>query len=320
MDALLIGSRAMRFWYPDSRTPKDDYDLLATASGYEKLKNLNYISSKSLKAGDDLIELKLKIGTSIGIDNDKYESVKMLIDANKDSPSIDLFGLNCRIATAPTLMAIKKSHLYYRHNWYKHIEDYHYLKGKDTKLDSTLLKALELRQKERSIRETTQRTVNLNASNDEFFRKSDKAVRRKFVHDDLHLAIAFYDRPIFESIKTNPTKALVDESLFNNLDHLDKCRLVVEEACVIGLERIIIPQWYNSHLLSLAGINTNESYKSLDAHAYKYAIMRICTDLTKGWFREFAVENYNIILKMRPDYVGLWLKAFKDGKIKLCEI
>ena len=323
MDALLVGSRALRYWFPNSRNPKDDYDLFVTQSGLKKLNKLREHCLNVKYAGDDIINYYLKIGTSISIDNDRYKSVRMFLDLNSGSPNIDLFGLECKVATPETLMSIKRSHLYYRHNWYKHIKDYHYLKGKNVEITSKMQDALFEREKERALREKSQKRVDLSKSNQDFFSKSDKAVRRKFKHDDLHLAIAYYERPLYERLKEDLSRASVKKELFMKLDFIDKCRLVAEEASVIGLERLIIPQWHNVYQLSEFGVSQRkihaEDYKELAGKAYRYAVMRICTDLTKGWFRDFAIDNYIMIMNIKPNYVEKWLSAFERGDLKLCE-
>ena len=69
---------------------------------------------------------------------------------------------------------------------------------------------------------------------------------------------------------------------------MDKIKCVAEEACVITIERYILP--------TLKGkINKNNQ---LDFRkGLKWSLYRICTTLCSGWFREFAIWNYEEILK-----------------------
>jgi len=73
---------------------------------------------------------------------------------------------------------------------------------------------------------------------------------------------------------------------------------VDEEATVIALERKIIP------------IIKGESVEDVNLfNAYKWALMRICTNLTSGWFRDFAIDNYfEILNQWRPNYLEIFDK------------
>ena len=53
----------------------------------------------------------------------------------------------------------------------------------------------------------------------------------------------------------------------------------------------------------------------LSKKAYDYALMRISTDLTRGWFREFAMENNLHLRKADVDYVDKFLCAFESGEL-----
>lgn len=52
--------------------------------------------------------------------------------------------------------------------------------------------------------------------------------------------------------------------------------------------------------------------------AFDWAIMRICTNLCSGWFREFATDYYPAIMYLRnKNYVEKFLEAYESGKIQL---
>jgi hypothetical protein len=80
---------------------------------------------------------------------------------------------------------------------------------------------------------------------------------------------------------------------------------VQEEAYVIALERAIIPMLFEGGPLAQP------------LEAYKWAVMRICTTLCSGWFREWALEHTNMALDYYdPGYVEKFLKAVDDGLIE----
>src|SRR5688572_7316520 len=53
---------------------------------------------------------------------------------------------------------------------------------------------------------------------------------------------------------------------------------------VIALERYLIPKISKNHVSS-----------------YRSALVRICTTLTKGWFRQFAIDNYPRLSNLDKD-------------------
>jgi hypothetical protein len=296
---LLIGSKALAHWVPLSRIGKD-FDVfisLDELSEWNKLnKHLVVHSHWGHKYSKQLI--KMNTGEIIEFEISKPKSSCDLIEKlNISSPVVDFFGLNIKIADIQSLYIIKKSHITKPIKWFKHINDYHVIKNhmiqnnvKLTKLHKTALK--------KRIIETNERTKvtkpNLNMSNAEFFAKSQHAVNRVYEHDVLHEKTCFYDRPLYERLKIDKTKAKLEKKLFDALSFDDKIKLVQEEAFAIALERQIIPG------------NTTDPKA-----AYFYAIERISTTLTAGWFREFALENFKDIINVNFDYVERFENSFK---------
>jgi hypothetical protein len=85
----------------------------------------------------------------------------------------------------------------------------------------------------------------------------------------------------------------------------DKCKCVLEEAYVIALERRIIPMIFGG-----GGGYTSEE-------ALDWALMRVCTTLCSGWFRNFATNNYYDIKRLsNKNYVEKFLTEYENGNIK----
>jgi hypothetical protein len=57
---------------------------------------------------------------------------------------------------------------------------------------------------------------------------------------------------------------------------------------VIALERYLIPM-----------ITKNQEY------SYKLALVRICTTLTRGWFRQFVIDNYPQLSKLDKNLLSI---------------
>ena len=272
---LLIGSQALNYWRPNFRK-LGDIDIILTQNDIDKFKfdKITYKTDNKIigNIGDKSYELEL----------DNNESNKLLLEHGGSKHYAEYNNVAIEVASLEALLAIKTSHIYSERNWFKHIKDYHFIK-KYVSLSELFLNVSDIRKKER---ESKNKRHSMNISNDKFFGYSEKFVGRKYKHDNIHYATCYYDKPIWARCKHDMSKAYVDEDLFNKLDFDDKLRMVREEAYAIALERKIIP-----------------NIEADSDKAYKWAIMRICTTLTSGWFREFAVENYFKLNKPDKDYV-----------------
>ncbi|KAL9548346.1 hypothetical protein MBANPS3_005723 [Mucor bainieri] len=210
-------------------------------------------------------------------------------------------GSACIVASVSLLEALKSSHIYWPAYFAKHIADLHTLRAALAPLElesSTanigifakknepltpptrsdeitrflLARTLEVE----AFRGTPGAHINLNMSNQDFLgRDDDLFVTRHIPHDDVHALVAYGAAPIYDELKTDKSKAMVSKELFEKAAYEKQIQCVKEEAMVIALERFLLPKL------------------TLDpASAYRSALLRICTTLTKGWFRQFAVDNF----------------------------
>ena len=145
----------------------------------------------------------------------------------------------------------------------------------------------------------------MSKSNDEFFDKTGVYVKYHFVHDDLHELMAHRDRPIYTYMQKDNSVAWCEKSMWDELDSQWKNEAVLEEAYVIALERKMIPM-----LLDRGKFCTTES-------AFQWALMRICTTLCGGWFRQWATDHYDEILgQYDGNYFDKFTTAFMQGKLE----
>jgi hypothetical protein len=309
MDALLIGSRAQKHWFSDARLPRD-WDIFITAEQrYIWLEKYQGLLEETRESRTNKYAYILKCGTKIEMEVADCDSASGFIEANQNMPLISVFGVDAHIARPGSLMAIKKSHLYWPHNWLKHIRDYHFLKNKDI-IPSDLEREIgNLRFNEKKDGNPDKTIFSLNVTNEEFFDASEGVLKRSFEHDDIHAATCYYDEPLYRKAK------MVDKDLFKALSYEDQCRMVREEVFVIALERRIIPHLLTEILPGEPLIDLTEVRRGFD-----YAIMRICTSMTRGWFREFAIENFPAIYDYNVDFVKKFLLALKAGKVREREI
>lgn len=189
------------------------------------------------------------------------------------------------------LAAIKRSHLWRDWDFFKHIAIYHNQLKKyyNPRHDGFVKDRAKLTQEY-----VKQRNPSLKKSNEEFF---DDAVSKVYDHDELHEIVAYGSSPLYTKLKYEGQEgsAWCEKDLWDDLDLSDKLKCVAEEVYVIATERFLVPtDWQEQQRI-----------------AYMSALKKVCTTLTSGWFRDFALDNYpEIVLHFNKE-------KFEDIKEKL---
>lgn len=116
-------------------------------------------------------------------------------------------------------------------------------------------------------------------TNEEFF---NDAVTKVYDHDYLHTLYAYGDSPLYESLKkpTQMEQAWCEKDLWLDLTDEQRNMCVAEECYVIATERFLVPNDWG--------------YSS--KRAYFNALQKVCTTLTSGWFRDWAIDHYPEVL------------------------
>lgn len=205
MTAVLIGSRAVKHWYPEfGRGPESDWDYLANRPTEPPFPNEGY-------------------------DTDTFWDAR-----------IGAWPFY-RVATPHELLTIKISHSFWivknEVNWMKHAADIRFLQRQGAQFLPELYAILRPIWKERH----GGKEVSLNKSKAEFF--GDNVVR-KYDHDSLHLTVAHYDRPLYERVLRPGAEVDCDWEQFEALEYHDQIKMIREEIWVTALERILIPNDY----------------------------------------------------------------------------
>lgn len=207
---ILIGSRALKYWYPDFPLRDDaDWDVVANEYFDETFPRLELHSRKHLNNQE--------------------------IKVNKDFGWTTLpNGDGVFVASEPYLAAIKRSHLWRDYQWDKHIT--HYNKYLRQHLDDSVQDFLK--ERTRLTKEAyPQGNPNLNQSNEDFF---DDAVAKVYDHDFIHELAAYYDAPLYTRLKRDDSKAWCEKDLWEQLSLEDKRKCVAEECYVIATERFLV--------------------------------------------------------------------------------
>jgi hypothetical protein len=190
-------------------------------------------------------------------------------------------GKQARVMTMLGLAIIKRSHLWRDLSFQKHITDFHKF-GLAEALESSLnrYEVVEKDLKERTeltMKAFPQRHPNLNVSVEDFF---DDAVIKTYPHDLLHELFAYGQKPVYTLMQPDPSKAWCSKEMWDDLRYLQRLQAVCEETMVIATERFLIPK------------NWNFSCK----RAYFKALDKVCTTLCSGFFRDFAIDNYSLVV------------------------
>ncbi len=205
--ALIIGSTAMNFNFPDSREPKD----------------LDFF------APDEQIPTHLKAKTE-GNEPFWHDSWR----------GTRFETANWDMATPDELYTIKVSHSYWdlpNGSWQKHMSDIIFLKSHGARLDMELHKLLY------PVWEALhgKKKMNLAQAAGEFFAD---AVVRIYDHDSIHVSCAFGDRPLYEDILKDGETVDIDPKKLWAMDHETLVKLFREEIAATALERYMIPTNY----------------------------------------------------------------------------
>ena len=186
-------------------------------------------------------------------------------------------GIEYPICSLRGLSALKLSHLSLDYRWIKHISFWHkFLKEHFNPEDLPLVKERE----RLTLLDYKQKNPKLNMSNVDFF---DDFVQKKYDHDYIHELVAFYDEPLYCKLKFDDKRHLAwcEIELWNQLSHEDKLKCICEEASTIALERFLLPQ--------------KQRFPNV---AYYDALQKVCTSLTSGWFRDYAIWHWPELMKM----------------------
>jgi hypothetical protein len=306
---LVIGSHALRIGLEEvgkrlNRAPSDldilawpgeaDYFILEANLTVEKR-----VGNKWLCRAPDgrWVEIEIATTGSSSLDYLRWE-FEMTV-----STAADFYGVVIPVAPLEMLYSLKRAHRHSPRMFHKHVKDYNLLR-EIVKTDA--LPEITKKRYQETVEREKLRTPSLNKSTKDFF--DDKVSNRTFIHDQIHEVMAFGDRPMFEKIKIDPNKVACSKEKFFALTHEERAHCVQEEVYVIALERAIIPMLFEGE-----GMAT-------PVEAYKWALMRICTTLCSGWFREFALENYeDLMLRYNWTYTNKFLKAVEEGRIRRIE-
>lgn len=310
---IIIGSKAFLHQLDreeDRRFFTSDYDVIMSFSDFNTWAKLNrpFIKSMNPTQASKYRVIILKEGVR------KLYEIELAIEGTSSRFLLDhkdevttgavkgMLGESYAALSLPYQLLTKRSHLIYPVHFEKNMEDYQTLKMKLGSFDQDehMKTYYQLRADEAKAR-YKQKTPRLNVTTEDFF-SSKLAVPSYFVHDHLHELMAHHEKPVYTMMQKDSSKAWCEKDMFLDLPYEYQVQSVQEEGYVIALERYIIPQY---------GEDAQDYFE-----CYKKALKRICTTLTSGWFRNFAIENYDeAIRQYNPNFVQVFKNAVASEKI-----
>jgi hypothetical protein len=291
---LVIGSFALQ------TRPSGDIDIVCFKEDIQiSSEDILHTSTSTLvfKFGDKKIECLLA---------DSQPSFQVLLAQISELKSVASFQL---------CYAIKKAHIYRQsHNWDRHILDYSFL-SKMFPNDGVIVP--ELANLNISIKEFSalhEDTLNLvlgknfkiplkNITKDQFF---DNAVTEIVEHDWLHQIYAHLEQPIYTYLQDDPQIVYCNPYKWSELSFEHRVMCVLEECYVIATERFLIKKIIDG--VAIEPLTYRKSFLT--------ALYKVCTTLTSGFFRQFAIDNYFLIVNTyNKNYIQPLLDSYNNGRI-----
>lgn len=297
--AVLIGSEALRMHNPRlvSR-PQVDQDFICTPDEFEFRKQYHLAHGAELLLNEeDVVGLKKKDSLIVELTKaTPGSSSELLLEIVNKDPNTKLMSSFTAVASLGALFAIKTSHRYKKFNngpekFYKHFMDWHMLNALGVTVPEMYKEFVKLRSKE----SYNYAHPKLNVTKDEFFK--DDGLTYVYDHDWIHTVVALGDAPAYQSYVIDEVECSKEKFFEQPLDV--RLNGVIEEACVLAIERALVPH----------GIMNEKQ-------SFLYAYAKVATSITSGWFRKFAYDFGPEVLKRYP--TGYWDKfqeAVKAGPV-----
>ncbi|MEP7328758.1 MAG: hypothetical protein ABI777_06065 [Betaproteobacteria bacterium] len=229
----------------------------------------------------------------------------MFIAANADADIVITPAGAIPGARLASLLLIHRALLFDTQGWWIRMQAFQQLRPvvAENSISPAELAAFVALRREIEARKPPVHRASMRASNESFFGEFKHDDIRVYEHDDLHRFTCYYEQPLYLTAKDDRSQAIIPRRNFERMSHLDRGRLVREECHAIALERVVVPA-------QALGRPCNP------ADAYLYALHRICTDLSTGWFRDFAIECFDELAHADTDYAGRFANAVDAGLVR----
>lgn len=294
---LLIGSEAANHHGLDLGRRFKDVDVIATYEDINRFVRSQYDVRSCMPMGKGK-KIVAVIGERIWEFEIAWEgSTAAALLERTTSDRVEYEETYFRVPDLSTLYTIKLSHRYLKDSphFLKTMRDIQKFRAAGCTVPEDLKDWLKLRQKETYH----YGHPNLNVKKGDFF-KGD-GIEYVYDHDTIHEAMKHMERPAYTYFKKDGADVACDKEKFFATTAWARLYSVLEEGYVLALERSQIP---------FKG-------KVSPRKSFDIALSKVCTSITSGWWREFAWENYDNVVKLYdPDYVVRFWQAVESGIVK----
>jgi hypothetical protein len=314
---LIIGSRALGIQAPSLLTRKPrDLDVIMTFPEFQAWAKTNRSKMASIRPLSDAKTLAItRSGIKIEVEtawegtaaHSLWTKLNQTTQRIKVFPELGSYEIEPHqngeyaavVAPLWALLALKLSHRYLKNSphFLKTMRDIQALRGHGVTLDEWAQAWLKVREAGTYV----YKHPNLNQSKDAFF--NGDGVQYVFDHDSIHVAVArLPGQPAYSLYLKDGEQVKVDKNKWDALPEEYRLNGVVEEATVLALERSQIPNRGK-------GVDPRRSFE--------IALMKVCTSITSGWFREYAWEHYDQVMAIYdPEYADKFWALADAGKVK----
>lgn len=264
---IVVGSAAARAWFPSEFRQPTDLDVWNFQGVPDT--NLDEMVREWAPSASEYLPLHREIFNHPKIEEYFYCSAQE-------------HGL----ATPDELYTIKYSHIFWEkpttQKWLTHMSDVIFFQQKGCRVREDLFDILYPIWEEKY----GSKKCDLTKEAEEFF---TDGVVRKYDHDSIHYSVAYTPgKPLYETVMKDGKSVQMDMKKVWALPHELQIKLFREEVYATALERIIIPKGY----IGSPGL------------AYRWALRRTITSLTKGKSARFIVDNIKEFMIPDMDYVS----------------
>lgn len=199
-------------------------------------------------------------------------------------------------ATPAELLMLKLSHRYKKDSvhFLKTMRDIQMFRAAGVELDEGLQALL----KQREAETYTYAHPSLEKRKADFF--NGDGVVYTYDHDSIHRAVTMLERPAYTYFQKTEAEVACSREKFMAQPSLIRILSVLEETQVLALERSQVP--YRGE------VDPRWSFEK--------ALEKVCTSITSGWWREFAWENYDTVLRLYDErYVDNFWAAVERGEV-----
>lgn len=295
---LLIGSHALKVQAPTAldREPRD-YDFIATMGEVDKFvrsHRARITACYPTTDGKKMIVRGLDKPVEFDIAWPGSTNEALVRRAPQNRLPLGVDGGLVQLPTINQLFELKHSHRFLKNSphFLKTMRDWRAMRAIGCRIEDA--EWVRAREKETY----TYAHPKLNVSKEAFF--AGDGIVYTYDHDSIHEAVKRLDRPAYQYFKPEGSAVLCDRRLFEAAPEEVRLSSVIEEATVLALERSQIP-----HRGTLT-----------PRRSFEMALMKVCTSITSGWWREYAYENHNRALSAYDDeYADKFWSAVAAGRV-----